>query len=482
MYQVTGKVVNSWIPIPKVGAMKTWQKVGIGVGVALLLGGVAWYSIYKQNQGVITVQTGQVVRQDLTSIVTASGEIRPKNYTNVLGEGLGKITDIDVKEGDYVKKGDVLLHLENIQPGADVQAQEASINAAQAGLEAAGSNYEAAVATVAQRQSDLDKAALDWQRAQLSYKEQLIARQDYDSAKATYDSAVAALSSAKDQAAQTLAAREQARSNLVMNQAQLRHTADVLRKTTYTAPIAGIISYIAVRVGENVVPGIQGTAGSSILTISDMSVVTSEVMVDETDIVSVKNGQPADVTIDAIPDKVFKGHVTEVGELAILRTSGAASMTEVTANTQEARDFKVVVTLDNPPPSLRPGLSATAKIQTASKKNVLTIPIQALAERTQKELDEAKNGTSTSVTLAAANDNDATNKDIQGVFVVRGGKTQFVPVETGITGVANIEITGGLEEGDTIVTGSFKALRSLKPGTSVKIDNTTPALDETTSS
>jgi HlyD family secretion protein len=147
---------------------------------------------------------------------------------------------------------------------------------------------------------------------------------------------------------------------------------------------------------------------------------------------------------------------------------------------QEARDFKVVVTLDNPPTSLRPGLSATAKIQTASKKNVLTIPIQALAERSQKELDEAKNGTSSSVTLAAAK--DTTVKDVQGVFVVRGGKTQFIPVQTGITGVSNIEVTSGLQEGDTIVTGSFKALRSLKPGASVKIDNTTPALDETTSS
>jgi HlyD family secretion protein len=349
-------------------------------------------------------------------------------------------------------------------------------------LQAGQANYEAALATVAQRQSDLDKAKLDWQRGQLSYKEQLIAKQEYDSDKATYDSAVAALAAAKDQVAQTLAAREQARSNLEQNRAELRHTADVLAKTTYTAPINGIISYIAVRVGENVVPGIQGTAGSSILTISDMSVVTAEVMVDETDIINVKNGQTADVSIDAIPDKIYKGHVTEVGELAILRTSGEASMTEVTANVQEARDFKVVITLDNPPASLRPGLSATAKIQTASKSNVLTIPIQALAERTQKELDEAKNGTSSDVTLAAANNNDAANKEIQGVFVVRGNKTEFVPVRTGITGVSDIEITNGLQEGDTIVTGSFKALRSLKPGASVKIDNSTPALDDTTSS
>ena len=139
----------------------------------------------------------------------------------------------------------------------------------------------------------------------------------------------------------------------------LTHTKDVLRKTTYTAPIDGIVSYIAVRVGENVVPGIQNAEGSFLMTISDMSVVTAEVKVDETDITNVREGKPADVTIDAIPGKVFKGHVTEVGELAILRTSGQAATTQTTANTQEARDFKVVVTLDNPPADLRPGLSAT---------------------------------------------------------------------------------------------------------------------------
>ncbi|MDR3721835.1 MAG: efflux RND transporter periplasmic adaptor subunit, partial [Candidatus Acidoferrales bacterium] len=338
--------------------MKIWQKAAIAVAVVLVIGGIVWYSIYKANQNVVTVQTGRVARQDLISLVTASGEVRPKNYTNVLGEGIGKITDIVVKEGDHVKKGDILLHLENIQPGADVQAQVASIEAAESGMKAAGSNFDVAVATAAQRQADFTKAQLDWQRSQLLYKEQLISKQDYDTAKATYDSASAAATSANAQVDQARASREQARSNLEQGRAVLRHTQDILRKTTYTAPIDGIVSYIAVRVGENVVPGIQGTAGSSILTISDMSIVTAEVKVDETDITSVRTGEPVDVTIDAIPDKVFKGHVTEVGELAILRTSGQASMTETTANTQEARDFKVVVTLDNPPESLRPGLSA----------------------------------------------------------------------------------------------------------------------------
>jgi len=464
--------------------MKTWQKIAIGAGGVLVFGGITWYSVYKSNQDVVTVQTGRVAREDLTSMVTASGEIRPKNYTNVLGEGIGKITDINVNEGDHVKKGDVLLHLESVQPGADVQAQQASIDAAIAAMKGASANYDSAIATVAQRQSDLNKAMLDWQRSQQLYKEQLISKQEYDAAKSTYDGAVAALNAAKAQLDSSQATRDQVRFNLDQARAVLAHQEDVLRKTTYRAPIAGIVSYIAVRVGENVVPGIQNASGSFLMTISDMSVVTAEVKVDETDITNVREGQPAEVTIDAIPDKVFKGHVTEVGELAILRTSGEAAMTETTANTQEARDFKVVITLDNPPNSLRPGLSLTAKIQTAQKQNVLTIPIQALAERTQKELDEAKNGTSGSVTLAASkSENDSSQKtEIQGVFVVRAGKAEFIPVHTGITGVTDIEITDGLREGDLIVTGSFKALRSLKSGASVKIDNSTPKVDQSTSS
>jgi HlyD family secretion protein len=463
--------------------MKLWHKIAMGAGLAVVIAGVVWYSVYRANKDVVTVQTGRVERQDLTSLVTASGEVRPKNYTNVLGEGIGKITDIVVKEGDQVKKGDVLLHLENIQPGADVQAQMAGIQSADFGMKAANASYDAAVATLAQRQADLDKAKLDWQRSQQMYKEQLNARQDYDAAKAAYESAVAALNASQAQIDQSRAGRDQARSNLTQSQAVLKRTQDVLRKTTYTAPIEGIVSYIAVRVGENVVPGIQNAEGSFLLTISDMSVVTAEVKVDETDITTVRAGQPAEVSIDAMPGQIFAGHVSEVGELAILRTSGQAAMTSTTANTQEARDFKVVVTLDNPPAALRPGLSATAKIQTAQKKQVLTIPIQAIAERSQKELADARQSPPSGVTLAASKDDGsaAQKSKIQGVFAVRDGKAHFVPVQTGIAGVTDIEITGGLEEGDSIVTGSYKALRSLRPGAGVKVDNSPPKIDETTS-
>ena len=464
--------------------MKTWQKAAIGACAGVAAIGIVWYSVYKMNAGVVTVQTGRAVRQDLTSVVTASGEIRPKNYTNVLGEGMGKITNIAVNEGQGVKRGDVLLRLDNVQPGADVQAQQASIDAATSAMKATEANYESAVATLQQQQANLDKAKYDWQRSQQLYQNQLISKQDFDASRATYDGAVAAAKAAQANLDATMAQRNQARFTLEQDRAVLTHQEDILHKTIYRAPIEGIVSYIAVRVGENVVPGIQNAQGSFLMTISDMSVVTAEVMVDETDIASVKDGQPADITIDALPGKTFKGHVTEVGELAILRTSGQAAMEQTTANTQEARDFKVVVTLDNPPKTLRPGLSATAKIQTAHKNNVITIPIQALAERTQEELDEAKNNQNGNVALAAANNasTNANQKEVQGVFVIRNGKALFVPVQTGITGVTDIEVTSGIQPGDIIVTGSYSALRTLRPGARVKIDNSVSNNLTTTSS
>jgi HlyD family secretion protein len=198
----------------------------------------------------------------------------------------------------------------------------------------------------------------------------------------------------------------------------------------------------------------------------------------------VRSGQEADVTIDAIPGKVFKGKVTQIGSQAVLRTSGLATTQSTTSN-QEAKDFKVVVTLDQPPDNLRPGLSTTAKIKTASRQNVLAIPIQALAVRTRKDLEDAakdnKKGTGSGVTLAApppSAPGDPKKDEIQGVFVVNGKKAFFRPVETGISGVTDIEITKGLQKGDEIVVGSYKALRTLKPESSVKVDNSAPKKTE----
>jgi HlyD family secretion protein len=215
-----------------------------------------------------------------------------------------------------------------------------------------------------------------------------------------------------------------------------------------------------------------------------MSVVTAEVRVDETDIVNVHLGESTDVTIDALPDQVFKGRVTEIGDQALVRSSGVAT-SQTTAGTQEAKDFKVVVTVDNPPQNLRPGFSTTAKITTASKSNVLGIPIQALTVRTQGELDaqraaaSKKNGSKAQISQAAAPDAKS-KKEVQGVFVVDKNtkKVDFKPVETGIQGATDVEVTSGLNEGQEIVTGSYKVLRTLKVGAKVKVDNSVAKKDD----
>jgi HlyD family secretion protein len=463
--------------------MKTWQKVAIGVGAAVGLGGIVLFSVNQANKGVVTVQTAKVTPQEtLVSQVTASGEVKPTTYTNVTAQGFGRITEILVKEGDHVKKGDRLLLQENIQASADVQAQAASINSAESGVEAAQASYKAAQADLLLQQANLEKARLDWERGQGLYKDGLIPKQDFDQRKTGYDAAVAQVDSSKARVLSLKATLDQMRAQVAQGRAVLVHTQDILHKTVYTSPINGIVSYLPERVGDYVVPGITNTNGSFLMTLSDMSIVTAEVKVDETDIVAVKIGQDADVSIDAVPGKVFKGKVTEIGSQAVLRTSGLATTQSTTSN-QEAKDFKVVVTLTNPPENVRPGLSTTAKIKTAEKKNVLAIPIQALAVRTRKDLEEAaKNAKKdSSVTLAAPPapaPGDPKKDEIQGVFVVNGKKAIFRPVETGISGVTDIEITKGLQKGDEIVVGSYKALRTLKPESSVKIDNSAPKKPE----
>jgi HlyD family secretion protein len=462
--------------------MKTWQKVSIVVAGVLCLGGIVWYSVNQANKGVVTVQTAKVAKQDsLISVVTASGEIKPTTYTNITAQGFGRIVEIPVKEGDHIKKGDKLLLQENVQANADVQAQGAMISSNQSGVQAADASYRAAEADVLLQQANLEKAKLDYDRGQGLYKDGLIPKQDFDQRKTSYDAAVANVDASKARVLAQKAQFEQMRSQLDQSRAVLVRTKDVLQKTTYISPISGIVSYLPVRLGEYVVPGIQNATGSFLMTLSDMSVVTSEVKVDETDIVNVRIGQEADVTIDAVPGKTFKGKVTEIGSQAVLRTSGLAT-TQTTTSNQEAKDFKVVVTLDSPPENLRPGLSTTAKIKTAERKSVVAIPIQALAVRSRKDLEEAaKNATKESgnVTLAAPPvtpnlGSDPKKDEIQGVFIVNGKKAVFRPVETGISGVTDIEIIKGLQAGDEIVVGSYKALRTLKPEASVKVDNSAP--------
>jgi len=454
--------------------------VAIGVAVVVVGAGIVLYSVNQANKGVITVQTARVGKQDsLVSLVTASGEIKPTTYTNVQAQGFGRITDILVKEGDPIKKGDRLLLQENVQASADVQAQSAAMNSSESGILAADASYKSAQSDLLLQKANLEKAKLDYERGQGLYKDGLIPKQDFDQRKTAYDAAAASVDSAAARVLQLKAQVGQSRAQLSQNKAVLTRTRDILSKTTYVSPINGIVSYLPVRLGEYVVPGIQNSNGSFLMTLSDMSIVTAEVKVDETDIVNVRMGQDADVTIDAVPGKIFHGKVTEIGSQAVLRSSGLAT-TESTTSTQEAKDFKVVVTLNSPPTNLRPGLSTTAKIKTAEKKSVVAIPIQALAVRTRKDLDDAKknpNGGSSGSALAAplpSTSGDPKKEEIQGVFVINGKKAFFKPVKTGISGITDIEITDGLQPGDEIVVGSYKALRTLKPEAPIKVDNSAP--------
>src|SRR5271157_4767725 len=460
--------------------MKNWKKVALIVGVVVVLLVIVGFTVVQSRKGVVTVQTGKVVREDITSVVTASGEIKPKVYVNIGANAMGKITRLFVKEGDSVKKGQVLATLENVQSSADVATNDAALNASRTDAVAAQAAVNTAAAELNQAESEFERAKLDYDRNKALYDSQLIAKADYDTKKAALGTATAQLGMAKAKLAQAKATQDSARVHITQNAANLRRVTDVLSKTEYKAPYDGIVTNLPVRQGETVVMGIQNAPGSTLMTIADMSVITSEVKVDETHIVNVKLGQPAEVTIDAIPRKVFHGIVTEIGDNAIVRSTGVAT-SQSTSTSQEAKDFKVVVTLQDPPSELRPGLSSTAKITTATRSSVLSIPIQALTIRTRADLENKSSDKGSVKAASAPADPVKQKEEIQGVFVIRNKKAEFVPVETGISGTTDIEVVKGLQEGDEVITGSYKVLRTLKPGTSVKIDNSAPKKEDESS-
>jgi HlyD family secretion protein len=457
--------------------MKTWKKALIGIGVALVLGIIVAVTVYQSRKNLVTVQTGKAQKQNLASVVSASGEIKPKTYVNIGANAFGKIIKLHVKEGDRVRRGQVLAQLENVQSAADVSATRASLQASETDSVAADAGMRTSMADLNRAKSDAERAKLDWERAQGLFRDQLIAKQDYDARKAAWESADAGLAQAQARLAQAKAQRDSSDKRITQNSANLTRVSDVLRKTTYEAPFDGVITNLPVREGETVVIGIQNSPGSTLMTIADMSVITSEVKVDETDIVNVQLGQSADVTIDAIPRKVFHGKVTEIGNNAIVRSTGVAT-SQQSSTSQEAKDFKVVVTLLDPPPDLRPGLSSTAKITTATRENVLSVPIQALTVRSKADLAPKDVGKGSVQAASPQADTSKQKEEVQGVFVIRNKKAEFVPVETGINGTTDIEVTKGLQPGDEVITGSYKVLRTLKPGTTVKVDNSAPKKEE----
>jgi HlyD family secretion protein len=460
--------------------MKRWKKVAIGTGILVLLALIAGIAVFESGRNVVTVQTGQILREDLATVVSASGEIKPKTYVNVGANAFGKITHLYVKEGDHVKKGQLLAQLENVQSSADVNANEASLQAARTDALAADAALKTSQADLLRAQADYDRNKLDWERAQSLFQDGLISKSDFDSRKNAWATADAGLTQAQARVAQAKAQKDSAERHVTQAQATLTHYTDLLQKTTYPAPFDGMVTNLPVREGETVVIGIQNAQGSTLMTIADMSVITAEVKVDETDIVNVHLGQPAEVTIDAIPNKIFHGAVSEIGDNAIVRSSGVSTSQQTTAS-EEAKDFKVVVTLQDAPADLRPGLSTTAKITTATRANALSVPIQALTLRTKEQIEQQNNPPGSVHAAAPSAEVASKNKkkdEVQGVFVIRDKKATFVAVTTGITGTSDIEVLDGLKEGDEVITGSYKVLRTLRPGSSVKIDNKAPKKED----
>jgi HlyD family secretion protein len=426
---------------------------------ALVLAGIGIYaSTVYANRGVVTVQTALVARQDLTSLVTASGEIKPKNYINIGANAIGQLTEVAVKEGDHVKKGQLLARIENVQPAADVQAQQASLSAveadsaaAEAALKAADDNINTAQADIDRNKADLARMKSDLDRSESLYKDRLMAAQDYELKKSTYEAELAVVRQSEVRLVQARAQREQtaaqlssAQKKIAQVRAGLTRLADVLQKYDAYAPLNGIVTNLSVRVGETVVPGIQNSPSSTIMTIADMSLITAEVKVDETDIVNVRLNQVADITVDAIPNRSFKGHVIEIGNTAIVRSTGVAA-SQSAVSSQEAKDFKVVIAVDNPDDEIRPGLSATAKITTATRPSVLTIPIQALTVRQKGDLAKKPEKGAAQAAAPDAVTERALKEEIQGVFVI-----------------------------NEIVTGTYQVIRTLRNQASVKVDNRNP--------
>ena len=446
------------------------KKILLIVLIVLVVAGLVTGFIVRQQSGYTKVLTAKIVKQDLSTVVSGTGQIKAKYYVNLGATAMGRITHLYVKEGEKVTRGETVATIEHVQQEASVEGQAAAISAAKTDISSYIAAEKTAEANLEHAKADLEQKKLDWDRAQALFQAGILAKQDFDAKKAAYDLDVASVSQAVAGVNQAKAQTDSARGHMHTQEAMLRGDQNALDLTKAIAPFDGVVTNEPMREGETVVEGIQNAEGSTIMTIADMSVVTAEVKVDETDIVNIKMGQPADVTVDAIPNKVFKGHVTLVGDQALLRSTGMAT-SQSTTGTEEAKDFKVVVTLDNPSDELRPGLSTTAKITTAHKSSVLSLPIQALTMHNPDD-DKPKGAGG----VQAASSSPATKTpDIQGVFVMdkdKAGKlrVKFVPVTTGITGATDIEVLSGLTEGQEIVTGPFKTLRVLKNNALVKRD------------
>ncbi|MBL8204323.1 MAG: efflux RND transporter periplasmic adaptor subunit [Blastocatellia bacterium] len=485
-------------------AVSKKKKIIIASILVLIISGIIVASVYARRSDAPEVQTAKVEKRNLLeSKVTANGEVRPIQLINLTAEVSGRVTDVFVKEGDLVKKGQKIVRLDPTQQETSVSIQEAALRASQADVQnqnaainVADNAINTARASLLSSQADLDRARVDQTNAEIELKRNtellesaIVSRSVYDTAKARYDSATASVNAAKARVEQSQAQIkeaqlrvEQAKTSLLSSQARvaqqkanLRSSTDFLTKTVQFASIEGVIANKPIDVGTFATANFQSTP---IVIIADMSTINVEVRVDETDIANVQVGQRVTVKVDALGDKELEGVVQERAASAVTK-SGANIAATANTGTQEAKEFKVVVRLSNLSAEnrerLRPGMSATATVFTDKRENVIAIPLQALVERDPAQLDkEGKAGDEAKPTPTPSPAPGAPvekKKTVKGVFLVKDNKSVFTPVETGITGENDIEIKSGLSGGETLITGPYRQLRTLKNNTVIKLED-----------
>jgi len=364
------------------------------------------------------VQIATVARENITAKVSANGKVQAVMKVDISANVMGQVTRLAVKEGDVVKAGDFLMEIDPVRSRAVASSLEAN-------REAMTHDLETSRARAAQARSD-------FHRAEANRKAGIISQSDFEQTRTSLATAEATAMAAQRRLDQA--------------KADLAGAKDTLSKSTITAPMNGVVTAKRIEQGETAVIGIQNQAGTVLLTISDMSKVEAEMEVDEASIPNVKLGQEAQVRIDAYPNQVFKGEVTEVGGSPILKTS-----------VNEAIKFKVKVWIKNPPLSIKPGLSAQADIFTGSRDNVLAVPLQALVMKEIKLKPGEKR-------------DPAAPREEEGVYLMEKGKARFRSVKTGLLGDLNLEVMDGLKGGELVITGPFKVLRELKDEDPVHLD------------
>jgi HlyD family secretion protein len=453
----------------------TRKKALIILGVVIVAAAVVGANFYFKRQTGTAVNAEALRNRDLESIVSASGKIQPKTQVNISANTTGRVTRLAVDEGQRVKTGQFLLEIDPRSLQGQLQRGEASVAAAQSSLLQSRTSVEQARTNVEQAQAQLELARQTLKRQQDLWKDGLTTKQDLEKAENDVKIRETDLRARESDVKSRQQAIQTSEEQIKQEQASLATTRYSLNQVIMTSPIDGLVTRRNIEQGETAVMGTMNNAGTVLLTIADMSVLDAEVEVDETDIPDVNLGQQAKVTIDAVPDRTFKGHVTEIGNSPIQQTNTAQS------GQRQATTFKVKVTLDEPVPDVRPGFTCTAEITTATKTNVVAVPIQALTVREMLFNEKGdlvheappKKGRNVEPTVSASTEPPPghTRKETEGVFVVRDGRAVFTPVKVGIAGEKYFEVVSGVKAGDQVITGPFANVRALADGETIKLND-----------